>query len=1010
MMIPPPNVTGCLHIGHALTNSIEDCLARWHRMVGHEVLWLPGTDHAGIATQVAVEKRLMKTENKSRHDVGREEFLKRVWDWKSQFGGTICNQLRRLGVSVDWSREAFTMDERCSAAVQEAFVRMADSGKIFRSTRLINWDCILNTAVSNIEVDYIELDKRKRLDMPGYDKPVLFGAIWEFAYKLVGSDEEIVVATTRPETMLGDTAIAVHPQDPNNNHFIGKKAKHPFLDREIPIIGDEVLVKIGFGTGAVKITPSHSPEDYECGKRHNLQFINIMNDDGTINENGGEFAGMHRWAVREKIIIRLKELGLFKEVKDNKMSLGVCSRSQDVLEPLIKPQWFVDCTEMAAKATEAVKKGDLEIFPKMFEINWFRWMENTSDWCVSRQLWWGHRIPAYLVHLKGQPEPDAQDPNNWVVGRNEQDVRQRAAKKFNVSEDDIVKLEQDPDVLDTWFSSALFPFSTLGWPNETPDFKDFFPNSMLETGWDILFFWVAKMVFMSQELTGQLPFKHVFLHAMVRDAEGSKMSKSLGNVIDPLDVIEGATLEHLAQTLRDGNLDAKKVEDGIKLQKKVYGPTKGIPECGTDAMRFGLCNYTAQGRNINLNVRTVLSYRHFCDKLWNIIRFAALSIPENFVPGDTLPLGAEEGIDKWILSTLAQHVKDVNTFIPQYNFSSATDSVINWWRSCLADVYLEAIKPRTKGNDEASKLRAAHVLHTCLDVGLRVLHPFMPFVTEELWQRLARRKGDAVSIMVAPYPTEEATKSWKDAKLEEEVTWVLDVCQKTRSAKASYNITRKQDPEIIYVVNTPSRKDLLEKWTSVMCPLVYAGKVTVAVEGDASTDTKGCALQIVDENCKVLVRLAGLGLDYASELQKLRKEKRRKQREVDSLKTAQAQESYAKKPQDVKDKETEQLQSLENELVMVESGLADFLRLLQEEGSPVPEEVITPEVPKKAKGEKNSSKEKKEGKDDKKKQKDDKKKKDKSPEKKKKEKSSPSPEKKEKKKEKKEKKEEKEKK
>lgn len=400
MLVPPPNVTGSLHIGHALTNSIEDSLTRWHRMSGREALWLPGLDHAGIATQVVVERMLMKQEKKTRHDLGREEFVKRVWEWKEKSGGNILNQMRRLGVSVDWDRQMFSMDERMGEAVNEAFIRMVKSKKIFRANRLINWDCTLCTAVANIEIDYIELEKRKRLEMPGYDKPVLFGAMWYFIYKV--GDEDLMIATTRPETILGDTAIAVHPKDERYTHLIGKKAKHPFCDREIPIIADDVLVQMGFGTGAVKITPSHDPNDNECGKRHNLEFVNVLNDDGTINENGGEFAGMHRWEVREKIVIRLKEMGLFKEIKDHKMALGICSRSKDVIEARIKPQWFIDCREMAAKATEAVKSGEMQIFPKMFEINWFRWMENTTDWCISRQLWWGHRIPAYLVHLKGK--------------------------------------------------------------------------------------------------------------------------------------------------------------------------------------------------------------------------------------------------------------------------------------------------------------------------------------------------------------------------------------------------------------------------------------------------------------------------------------------------------------------------------------------------------------------------------------------------------------------------------
>lgn len=516
--------------------------------------------------QVVVESRLHKATGQTRHDLGREAFLKKVWEWKETSGGNIFNQMKRLAISADWDRVAFTMDDRCSAAVKEAFIRMSKSGKIFRATRMINWDCVLNTAVSNIEVDYVELDKKKRLDMPGYDKPVLFGAIWEFAYRVVGSNEEVVVATTRPETMLGDTAVAVHPDDARYKHLIGKTVQHPFCKRELPIIADPVLVQMGVGTGAVKITPSHDPNDFECGKRHNLAFINILNDNGTVNQEGGEFAGMHRWAVREKLVIRLKELGLYRDCKDHKMSLGMCSRSKDVIEFLVKPQWFVDCKEMAAKASEAVRSGELKIHPSSFEITWQRWMENTGDWCISRQLWWGHRIPAYLVHIKGRPAPDATDAGAWVVADGEDAARKEAAAKFGVAEADIERLEQDPDVLDTWFSSALFPFSTLGWPNNTADMKAFYPGTLLETGWDILFFWVAKMVFFAQELTGQLPFKHVFLHAMVRDAEGNKMSKQVGNVIDPIDVIEGATLEALADGLRKGNLDPAKVEAGIKVR------------------------------------------------------------------------------------------------------------------------------------------------------------------------------------------------------------------------------------------------------------------------------------------------------------------------------------------------------------------------------------------------------------------------------------------------------------
>lgn len=948
-MIPPPNVTGSLHLGHGLTNAIEDCLVRWHRMRGFETLWLPGVDHAGIATQVVVEKLLKKETGQSRHDLGRENFLKKVWEWKERSGGIITKQMHRLGISVDWTREAFTMDDKCSAAVKEAFIRMSNSGKIFRATRLINWDCTLNTAVSNIEIDYIELKKRTRLEMPGFKETVLFGAIWEFAYPVKDSKEQIIIATTRPETMLGDTAVAVHPDDPRFKHLIGKTVVHPFCKRELPIIADPILVKMGLGTGAVKITPAHDHNDYECGKRHNLRFLNILNDDGTINAEGGEFAGMHRWEVRKQIIIRLKELHLFREVKDHEMTLGICSRSKDVLEPLIKPQWFVDCREMARKATEAVQTGELEIYPKYFEADWYRWMENTEDWCISRQLWWGHRIPAYLIHLKDRPEPDPNDAQWWITANDEAEARKLACDKFQVKPEDVIRIVQDPDVLDTWFSSALFPFSTLGWPNETPDFKAFYPGSVLETGWDILFFWVAKMVFFGQELTGQLPFKHVFLHAMVRDAEGNKMSKSLGNVIDPLDIMDGASLEKLHDTLRHGNLDAQKVDEGIRLQKKMYGPTNGIPECGADGMRFALCHYTGQGRNINMSVKLVQTKRFFCDKLWNIVRFAALSIPSTFTPIDDLStLKGEDLIDRWILSTLARCTEELNANLRGYNFFQATDALESWWRDCLADVYLEAIKPRTKGTDEASKLRASHVLHTCLDLGLKLTHPFMPFVTEELWQRLPRRKGDPESIMISAFPTAESTSHWRNIALEQEASWILQVSGRTRSAKDSYRVTRKQDPAITYVLASQEKLAVIQAWLPAMLPLVYSSTASCVLQGQA--DTKGCAMQVVDDNCQVLVRLAGLGLDYGQELQKLRKEVRQKVRIIASLEAQMENPSYAKRPQEVKDKETAQLNSLKAEVQLTQLGINDFTRLLADEGLPIPDEVVTPEVVKKKKG------------------------------------------------------------
>ena len=563
MVIPPPNVTGSLHLGHALTSAIEDTITRYNRMKGKVTLWVPGTDHAGIATQSVVEKRLKKEFNLTRRDLGREEFVKRVWEWKTTYGGKICNQIRCLGSSVDWSREAFTMDEKLSKAVVEAFVRFHEDGLLYRDKRLINWSCALQSAISDIEVDHVDLEGIEYFPVPNHKlRPTYeFGTLTSFAYKVDGSDEEIVVATTRLETMLGDTGVAVHPNDPRYTHLHGKFVVHPFIDRKIPIICDDVLVDMTFGTGAVKITPAHDHNDYQCGKRHNLDFITILTEDGKISNNCGKYSGMMRYDARYEMENELKALGLFRGKEPNKMRLGKCSRSGDIIEPMLSPQWYVNCTSMAARAVDAVRNGELKILPEMHEATWYRWLENIRDWCVSRQLWWGHRIPAYFVRIAGEDRVDKNDDmhnNRWIVARTEAEALQQAAVKFNVAPSSIT-LEQDEDVLDTWFSSGLFPWSVFGWPDNTVDFKAFYPTHLLETGLDILFFWVARMVMMGLQLTDTLPFRQVYLHPMVRDKNGRKMSKSLGNVIDPLEVINGCALSDLLTKIDEGNLPAKEV-------------------------------------------------------------------------------------------------------------------------------------------------------------------------------------------------------------------------------------------------------------------------------------------------------------------------------------------------------------------------------------------------------------------------------------------------------------------
>jgi len=651
MVIPPPNVTGSLHLGHALTTAIEDTLTRWHRMKGKIALWVPGTDHAGIATQSVVEKRLKKEEGVTRHDLGRDEFIKRVWEWKETYGNRITNQIRCLGASVDWSREAFTMDSNLSRAVTEAFVRFHEDGLLYRDTRLINWSCALQSAISEIEVDYIDLEGRTFLPVPNHknkvrfplvcppgwpaatllrahtlptcrfnNHPVLslkdkyeFGMITSFAYKVSGSatGEEIVVATTRLETMLGDTAVAVHPDDPRYKHLHGKLLDHPFVDRKIPIVCDDVLVDMSFGTGAVKVTPAHDPNDYTCGKRNNLDFIIVLTEDGKIAANGGQFAGLMRYDARIAMEEELGKRGLLRGKEVNKMRLGLCSRSGDIIEPMLTPQWYVNCASMAARSIAAVRNGDLKIVPEMHEATWYRWLENIRDWCVSRQLWWGHRIPAYFVRNGESPPLDKNDPANndrWVVARSEDEARAAAAKKLGADAAKLV-LEQDEDVLDTWFSSGLFPFSVFGWPNQTADLKAFYPTQLLETGLDILFFWVARMVMMGLHLTDTLPFTtvrlvvasflsshvcsrrylflpirvsptvvpQVYLHAMVRDKYGRKMSKSLGNVIDPLEVINGCSLDDLLRKITEGNLPAKEVRaPATHFRGKIWAGRGGV--------------------------------------------------------------------------------------------------------------------------------------------------------------------------------------------------------------------------------------------------------------------------------------------------------------------------------------------------------------------------------------------------------------------------------------------------
>ncbi|CAM9348180.1 unnamed protein product [Chrysoparadoxa australica] len=917
MVIPPPNVTGSLHLGHALTAAIEDTITRWHRMQGHATLYLPGTDHAGIATQTVVEKKLKKDENLSRHDLGREEFVKRVWEWKSEYGGKITSQIRKLASSVDWSREAFTMDANLSVAVTEAFVRMHEDGLIFRDTRLVNWSCALKSAISDIEVDYIDLEGKTFIPVPGHtlQPKYEFGTLTHFAYQVEGSDEQLVVATTRLETMLGDTAVAVHPDDPRYTHLHGKKVVHPFVDRLIPIILDPVLVDMEFGTGAVKITPAHDPNDNECGKRHGLQFITILNLDGTLNEEAGQFKGMMRYDARVAVEKALDAKGLLKGKENNKMRLGLCSRSNDIIEPLLTPQWYVNVETMAAQAVAAVEKGDLVIEPKFHVATWNRWLGNPVPWCVSRQLWWGHRIPAYFVTLaEGEEslEPgDSANNNRWVVARSQEAALEKGAKLLGTTTDKI-KTSQDPDVLDTWFSSGLFPFSVFGWPNETEDLKAFYPTTLLETGMDILFFWVARMVMMGLHLTGQLPFRTVYLHAMVRDKQGKKMSKSLGNVIDPNEVIKGCTLDNLHAKVDAGNLPEKEV----KRAKKTFTDDfpAGIPECGADALRFGLLAYTVQGRDISLDVSRVVGYRNFCNKLWNATRFALLYVTD-LKPTLQLEqdLAANKGLatrDKWVLSRLMNTCEAADAAMKSYEFGNLTQACMlsrsklslymqstpslrilyHFWLNDLCDYYLELIKPIMNDKTEEGKparqasthlnsnilaysskhYLAQACLYLCLDWGLRLLHPMMPFVTEDLWQRLPGRGSmgaeEPESIMVAKYPLPVA--SLVDSECEAQFEAFKVALKGARSLRASYNIKPSVKVALYIKSSTAQSHEILKKFSSDISTLAKASSIEHLLE---DSPPKGCGVNVLSDACSVFLNLKGV-LDVADEMRKLTKQ------------------------------------------------------------------------------------------------------------------------------------------
>lgn len=856
---PPPNVTGALHIGHALTVSLQDTLIRYNRMKGKTVLYIPGFDHAGIATQSVVEKQIWAKEKKTRHDFGREKFIEKVWDWKEVYHQRIKSQFKSLGASYDWSREAFTLSPQLSDAVYEAFVRMHDDGTIYRDNRLINWSVKLNTALSNLEVDNKTIPGRTLLSVPNYDSKVEFGVLTYFAYQVENSSEKIVVATTRPETIFGDTGVAVHPNDERYKHLHGKYVIHPFVNRRLPIITDAETVDMEFGTGAVKITPAHDQNDYLTGKRNNLEFINIYTDDGLLNENcGEEWKGVKRFDARYKVIDQLKSKGLFVEQKDNEMSIPICSRSGDVIEPILKPQWWVNQKQMAKEAIEVVKSGELKITPKVSEADYFRWLDNIQDWCISRQLWWGHRCPVYFVDFEGESN-DRMDNNLWIAAKSHDEALAKAEKKFGTSKK--FTLEQDNDVLDTWFSSGLWPFSILGWPNKTVDMDQFYPMSLLETGWDILFFWVTRMVLLGVKLTGKSPFSEVFCHSLIRDAQGRKMSKSLGNVIDPSDVITGISLQELHDKLLVGNLDPKEIKKAQDGQKASY--PNGIPQCGTDALRFALCAYTTGGRDINLDILRVEGYRKFCNKIYQATKFVLGRLGPDFQPLPSSDLtGKESLVEKWILHKLTKASGSVNDSLEKRDFFEATNAIYNFWYD-LCDVYIENSKSLIQDGTPEQRKSAQDTLYTCIDAALRLIHPFMPYITEEMFQRVPRRQGEEiVSITKATYPVYK--KSFDDVKSLEAYELVLEITKSARSLLSQYGITKNGQ---IYIEGLTKEVNQIAETQKDSIAALIKGVEQVDITSQVPS---GCAVQSVNKECNVHVLVKGQ-IDLDAEIVKVHK-------------------------------------------------------------------------------------------------------------------------------------------
>ncbi len=847
IMIPPPNVTGTLHMGHGFGDTIQDALTRFHRMKGHRTLWQPGMDHAGIATQMVVE-RLLNAEGKSKHDLGREKFVERVWQWKEESGGIIAQQTRRLGASVDWSRDRFTMDEGCSEAVKKVFIDLYEEGLIYRGKRLVNWDPVLHTALSDLEV-------------LSEDEP---GKLWHFRYPLADGDGHLVVATTRPETMLGDSAVAVHPDDERYKDLVGKDILLPIVGRRIPIVADD-YVDPEFGTGCVKITPAHDFNDYDLGKRHDLPVYNILTDDAALNDDVPEaYRGLDRFVAREKIVAEFETLGLLDKIEDYTVKIPRGDRSHAVVEPYLTDQWYVKIEPLAKPAIEAVETGKIKFVPENWSKTYFEWMYNIQDWCISRQLWWGHRVPAWY---------DAD--GNIYVGHDEDDVR----RKHGIAAD--VELSQDTDVLDTWFSSALWPFSTLGWPEKTAALDEFYPGNVLVTGFDIIFFWVARMIMMGIKFMGDVPFREVYIHGLIRDGEGQKMSKTKGNALDPLDLIDGIDLESLVTKRRDSIVQehlAPKVEKATRKQFP-----DGIDQFGADALRMTFAALATTSRDVSFDLGRIEGYKNFCNKLWNAARYVLMNT-EGLDDGE-VELTAS---DRWIKARLDKTTRAMHRHFKSYRLDLAAQAIYEFTWHEFCDWYLELSKPVLQSDESSAELQRGtrRTLIDTLETILRLLHPLMPFITEEIWQQVGPRAGlDGETVMLRPYP--EADEAAADDAAVADIEWVKQFILGIRQIRGEMDISPGKMLPVLLQQAGDSDRDRAAQLAPLLQRVGRVESINLLADGD---EPPAAATALLGD-MRLLVPMQGL-IDVEAERARLDKQMEKTRAELKKANGKLANENF----------------------------------------------------------------------------------------------------------------------